>query len=195
MCSRTWCSFSHFCCCHTNILTRPSSLWTSKTNRDMNKSQWQCAGEFHSCRAVCGKSGLYVSLAEYLNSCIGSESSERSHFHFSPLLFSVVSWSSPTHLLFSSAGQSSLNLQYIWSGIYILFHYFVPFLSFLKYWLVIFLSQIQSFGQTWCGFAFTQSVFDIGNCIYWQSNYRIDLFSEAKVQECMSCFDTFTVNI
>lgn len=71
----------------------------------MNKSWWQCVGEVHSCRALCGKSGLYVSLAEYLNSCIGSESSERSCFHFSPLLFSVVSWSSPTHLLFPPLGK------------------------------------------------------------------------------------------
>lgn len=78
----------------------------SKTNRDMKKSQWQCVGDVHSCRALCGKSGLYVSLAEYLNSCIGSESSERFCFHLLPLLFSVVSWSSPTHLLFPPLGKA-----------------------------------------------------------------------------------------
>lgn len=92
----------------------------------------ECVGEFHSCCALCGKSGLYVSLAEYLNSCTGSESSEF------PLLF-LTSSIFRGELKFansssvSSSWQSSFILQYILSEKCVLLHNFTPFESFSKH--------------------------------------------------------------
>ncbi len=66
-----------------------------------------------------------MSLAEYLNSCIGSERSELP-FLASPVFRGKLKFANSPSV--SSTRQSSFSLLYIWSGIYavffiILFHF------------------------------------------------------------------------
>jgi len=131
-------------------------------------------------------------------SCVTGRIPEQLHWQWKqwalPFLasFSMVIWSSPTHLLFPLQGKS-VSTYSIFRVEY-MFHFIILYVSI--YLLVIFQSQIYS-NLTWCGFRFTQSVFENDNCFNWQiqHNSQIDIFYKAKVQESMSCCDTFTVNI
>ncbi len=65
-----------------------------------------------------GKSGLYVSLAEYLNSCIGSESSELP-FLASPVFRGKLKFANSPSV--SSTRQAVSAYCIFWSGIYAVF--------------------------------------------------------------------------